>query len=69
MKKYLFSLIVTLIIIFPLNVFALSLKCEEGEYEYGEDFKCSLVGEANVTYKELTAQVEENDYLSCQLYQ
>ena len=67
MKKYLFSLIITLIIIFPLNVFALSLQCEDGEYEYGQDFKCSLVGEANITYKELSAQVEENDYLSCQL--
>ncbi len=65
MKKYFYLLIVTLIIIFPVKTYALSLSCIDGEYEYGDEFKCSLTGEANVTYKELSATIESNDYLSC----
>ena len=65
MKKYIYSLIIALIIIFPISINALSLQCDEGEYSYGDSFKCNLIGEANITYKELSADIEENDYLSC----
>ena len=65
MKKYIYSLIITLIIIFPISINALSLTCEDGSYTYGDDFKCTLKGEANITYKELSASYEDNDYLSC----
>ena len=46
MKKILYTLIITLLIIIPIKVNALSIQCDEGDLKYGSDFKCNLIGPA-----------------------
>ena len=67
MKKILYTLIITLLIIIPIKVNALSIQCDEGDLKYGSDFKCNLIGPAGVTYKELSATMDTNEYIECSI--
>ena len=66
--RYIKYLLLTIFIL-PISVFAYELKCDDFKvYEYGDEFSCTLKGQANIEYESIAGNIElsSGSVLSCE---
>ena len=68
MKNLKYLIVLALGFFFPSIVFAYELKCDTGEFNYQDYFFCNIVGYKNTKYDYLSGTIEDNDYVSCSIY-
>lgn len=66
MKKYFKVLVLSLLIIIPINIYAYDLSCDTSEHKVGDVFSCKISGN-NAPYDKMSGTIESDPSLSCKV--
>lgn len=65
MKHNLKYILILLLIIFPINIYAYELTCDNGSYTYGQSFTCRVTGDIK-NYDKLSGTITYDSNIQCE---